>query len=98
MVDVEGMRRFLLSMKNNYHYEQSNKRSGWELVDKEGKKIKPKGCSDVNASLPGSLEIHKNGEIDMRGVYCSLVVADILNLIKGNHEFTMGMGDFIASC
>jgi protein farnesyltransferase subunit beta len=34
----------------------------------------------------------------MRGVYCSLVVADILNLIDGNEEFTRGMGDFIASC
>ena len=34
----------------------------------------------------------------MRGVYCSLVVADILNIIEGNEEFTRGMGDFIASC
>lgn len=34
----------------------------------------------------------------MRGVYCGLVVADILNLIEGNLEFTQGMGDFIQSC
>lgn len=34
----------------------------------------------------------------MRGVYCSLVVADILNILDGNEEFTRGMGDFIANC
>ena len=36
--------------------------------------------------------------MDMRGLYCALVVADILDLIDGNEEFTRGMGDFIASC
>jgi protein farnesyltransferase subunit beta len=36
--------------------------------------------------------------MDMRGVYCCLVVADICNLIEGNIELTRGMGDFIASC
>ena len=34
----------------------------------------------------------------MRGVYCSLVVSDILNIMEGNNELTRGMGDFIASC
>jgi protein farnesyltransferase subunit beta len=34
----------------------------------------------------------------MRGVYCSLVVADILNIIEGNETFTKGMGDFVSSC
>jgi hypothetical protein len=52
----------------------------------------------VKATLPGSIEIHHNGEMDMRGVYCSLVVADILNILEGNDEFTKGMGDFIAAC
>jgi protein farnesyltransferase subunit beta len=42
--------------------------------------------------------MHQNGEIDMRGVYCALVIADILNLIEGNEELTRGMGDFISSC
>jgi prenyltransferase beta subunit len=48
--------------------------------------------------LPGSVEIHKNGEMDMRGVYCSLVVADILGILEDNDVLTKGMGDFIASC
>jgi prenyltransferase beta subunit len=42
------------------------------------------------------MAIHNNGEMDMRGVYCSLVCADILNLIEGNEEYTEGMSDFIA--
>lgn len=34
----------------------------------------------------------------MRGVYCALVVAEILNLIEGNEEFITGIADFVASC
>jgi protein farnesyltransferase subunit beta len=34
----------------------------------------------------------------MRGVYCSLIIADILNLIDNNPDLTRGMGNFIASC
>ena len=95
MVDVESMRRFLGEVKNQYKYWGEG-RSGWQMVDKEGNKVVPKGCSEVNASLPGSIEIHKNGEIDMRGVYCSLVVADILNILEP--VLTSGMSDFISSC
>lgn len=36
--------------------------------------------------------------MDIRGCYCSLVVADILNILDDNHEFTNGIGDFIQSC
>ena len=32
----------------------------------------------------------------MRGVYCAMVIADILNI--KDPELTCGMGDFIASC
>lgn len=66
------------------------------MVDKEGNKIVPKKVSEVIASLPGSVEIHINGEIDMRGVYCSMVIADILNIL--DPEITVGVGDFVASC
>jgi prenyltransferase beta subunit len=50
------------------------------------------------ATLPGSVAIHQNGEMDMRGVYCCLCVADILNVLEDNSELTRGMGDCIASC
>lgn len=56
----------------------------------------PSKTSDVDATLPGSFAIHTNGEIDMRGVYCSLVIADILNIM--DEELTRGIGDFITSC
>jgi protein farnesyltransferase subunit beta len=35
--------------------------------------------------------------MDMRGIYCALVVADILNLLP-DPEITSGMADMIASC
>ena len=97
MVDVEGMRRFLHSVKNNLAFKDPTATSGWALVDPETKEdIVPRGVSDVIASLPGSLVIHENGEIDMRGVYCALVVADILNIM--DDELTNGMAEFITSC
>jgi prenyltransferase beta subunit len=36
--------------------------------------------------------------MDMRGVYCALVIADILNILDDNEELKNGMGEFIASC
>jgi len=93
------MKNFLKSMKNNFKFEKEGQKSGWNLVDPTtGKPLVPSGCSDVNPSLPGSLQIHSNGEIDMRGVYCALVIADILNILDDNEELTRGMGEFIASC
>lgn len=90
------MREFLGRVKNNYKFADPNARSGWNLVDENGNPIKPTKTSEVVASLPGSFAIHSNGEIDMRGVYCSLVIADILNIM--DEELTRGIGDFISSC
>lgn len=68
-------------------------------------KMKNENTSKVIASLPGSMSIHDNGEMDMRGVYCTLVIADILNLLgdknkEGSfgYQLVSGMSDFIASC
>lgn len=59
MIDVEGMRNFLKSMKNNLRFEKDGQTSGWNLVDPvTGKLVVPSGCSDVNPSLPGSMQIH----------------------------------------
>ena len=33
MVDVEGMKRFLLSMKNNLTFQQKEMTSGWNLFN-----------------------------------------------------------------
>lgn len=87
------MKRFLKGIKNNLSFEKPGQKSGWNLIDKDGKPIQPKKVSEVIASLPGSVEIHTNGEIDMRGVYCCMVIADILNI--KDEELTQGVGDFI---
>jgi hypothetical protein len=34
------------------------------------------------------MAIHKNGEMDIRGIYCSLVCADILGILQNNEELT----------
>ena len=60
--------------------------------------MKYESPSTVLGTLPGSVAIHVNGEMDMRGVYCFMVVADILNLVEGNEDLTRGMGDFIFKC
>jgi protein farnesyltransferase subunit beta len=86
-------------MKNKLRYEKEGSTSGLNLVDKEtGKPAVYTKCSEVNPSLPGSMQIHENGEMDMRGVYCALVIADILNILDDNEELRSGMGEFIASC
>ena len=97
MVDVEGMRKFLLSVKNNNTLSNKN-HNLWELKDANGQVIHHSAASKVLATLPGSVEIHKNGEMDMRGVYCSLVCADILGILETTPDLSKGMSDFIASC
>ena len=53
--------------------------------------------SELKVGKNGSYIMHENGEYDLRGCYCALVVADILGLLP-DEELTAGMGDFIASC
>lgn len=44
------------------------------------------------------MAIHFNGEMDIRGVYCSLVCADILGLLENNPDLTDGVGQFLLGC
>ncbi|GAA5906746.1 protein farnesyltransferase [Sporobolomyces salmoneus] len=44
----------------------------------------------------GSFVMHKGGEVDVRGCYCALTVATLLNLLTP--ELVEGTADFIASC
>jgi len=99
IIDRERMKKFLLSVKNNNFYmEEGGKDNKWIHKDKEGHLIMPKGASQVLATLPGSIEIHRNGEMDMRALYCAIVVADILDILEGNEDLSKGIGDFITSC
>ena len=36
--------------------------------------------------------------MDIRGVYCSLVCAEILCILENNEEMTNGIGDFLLKC
>ncbi|GAA5975372.1 hypothetical protein JCM5350_006456 [Sporobolomyces pararoseus] len=44
----------------------------------------------------GSFVMHQGGEVDVRGCYCALTVAVLLNLLTP--ELAEGTADFIASC
>lgn len=54
-------------------------------------------ASEIKVGEKGAYILHENGEYDLRGCYCALVVADILGLLP-DEDLTEGMGDFIASC
>ena len=99
IIDIPKMRKFLLSIKNNMDltHSQAHSNNSWIMKDRQThKELVYSHSHEVVATLPGSVAIHENGEMDMRGVYCSLVVADILNIV--DDQFTRGMGDVIASC
>ena len=101
IVDVKKMNEFLINIKNNIDLENEkvSEKNAWIYKDKStGETYTHKGTSQVIGTLPGSIAIHENGEMDMRGVYCALVVADILNLVENNDQLTRGMSNFIASC
>lgn len=101
IVDIPKMKQFLLSIKNNLDvgFDKSHPNNNWILKQKgTDKDFKYAQTHEYVATLPGSVAIHLNGEMDMRGSYCALVTMDILNLIENNEEMTRGMGDFIVSC
>jgi protein farnesyltransferase subunit beta len=55
-------------------------------------------ASKVRTTIKGSFDVHDNGEMDMRGVYCALIVADILGFLEEDEELKESIGDFIGSC
>ncbi|KAJ1733083.1 CAAX farnesyltransferase (FTase) subunit beta [Coemansia biformis] len=44
----------------------------------------------------GSFEMHAGGEVDVRGIYCALVIASLLNIMTP--ELIAGSADFVARC
>ena len=99
IIDVEKMRSFLHSIKNNLDlkFDQAHPNNIWIQKDKiTGEVLQYKNTHEVIGTLPGAVAIHLNGEMDMRGVYCALVVAEILNIM--DEELTRGMAELIARC
>ncbi|KAJ2558801.1 CAAX farnesyltransferase (FTase) subunit beta [Coemansia sp. RSA 1933] len=44
----------------------------------------------------GSFAVHEGGEVDVRGIYCALVIASVLNIMTP--ELVRGCARFIAGC
>lgn len=98
IVDIAGMKKYLLSVKNNHKASSQSSNLFGYLSNSEFAKIDNNDPSRYVGTIPGAISIHVNGEMDIRGVYCSLVVADILGILENNKEFTDGIGDFLLSC
>ena len=96
IVNIDKMRRYLKSMKNN----NINKEGTSSFSDFKGNFILEKEDVDklnsYRTSWPGAFQMHSCGESDLRATYCALIVADILNLI--DHELTYGVIDNIKNC
>lgn len=91
IIDVSKMRACLARLKNNMdlEYEPADPFNKWVYRSKAAKEVlKQTKTSEVIGTLPGSISIHHNGEMDIRGCYCTLVVADILNILDNNEELT----------
>lgn len=68
------------------------------MSNSEFAKIDNNDPSKYVGTIPGGMAIHLNGEMDIRGVYCSLVAADILGLLKDNATLTDNIGSFLLGC
>ena len=85
------MKKYLLSVKNNFKSKPEDPGFFSYMSDEEFTKIDQNDPSQYVGTIPGAMAIHYNGEMDIRGVYCSLVCADILGLLENNPEFTDGV-------
>ena len=92
------MKEYLITIKNNYNYVKDQTNLFGFISGEERSKTDNNDPSKYIGTLPGAISIHFNGEMDIRGVYCSLVCADILGLLPNNSEFTDGVGDFLIGC
>lgn len=93
IVDKAKMKQFLLNMKNKQHFKLRADTNLWEEQLRQSGKS---GAADQEASLPGSFSMHINGEMDMRSVYCCMIIADLLGIL--DEDLTEGVGEFISSC
>lgn len=98
LVDIQAMKKYLLSVKNNYK-QAEDATNFFAYVSKEDlNKIDECDPSRYVGTIPGAISIHVNGEMDIRGVYCSLVTADIIGVLEDYPEFTDNIGSFLLGC
>jgi protein farnesyltransferase subunit beta len=96
IINVEKMRKYLKSMKNNNTLKEGNSSfsdfKGNFILEKED----VEKLNSYRTSWPGAFQMHSCGESDLRATYCALIVADILNII--DDELTKGVVENIRLC
>mmetsp|Transcript_10028 Transcript_10028/g.16870 ORF Transcript_10028/g.16870 Transcript_10028/m.16870 type:complete len:191 (-) Transcript_10028:810-1382(-) len=98
LVDLTAMKAYLLSVKNNFKARADQPNLFSFMSNSEFSEVDGNDPSRYIGTLPGSIAIHLNGEMDIRGIYCSLVCADVLGLLEDNEEFTKDIGRFLLGC
>ena len=96
LVDLQAMKKYLIAVKNNFERVNQDGSIFGYLSQSDFSKIDGDDPSRYIGTIPGCMAIHENGEMDIRGVYCSLVVADILGIMCP--EISDKVGDFLISC
>ena len=84
LVDLAAMKKYLLTVKNNFKASEDATSFFGYMSVKEFNKVDNCDPSKYVGTIPGGVSIHLNGEMDIRGVYCSLVTADVLGLLDNN--------------
>ena len=85
-----------LGLEQGYNLIDRQKTKDLILRLKHGDSENQDDPSKLHTGIPGGIVVCENGEIDMRGVYCALVVADILNIL--DDSIKESISDFIVSC
>lgn len=98
LVDLQAMKKYLLTVKNNFKPTDGTKSFFGYKTNAEFNEIDNCDPSKYVGTIPGGVSIHLNGEMDIRGVYCSLVSADVLGLLDNNKPLTDGIGEFLLGC
>lgn len=93
MIDRDAMRRFIMSMKQNWTETKYEKDLKGNFLIKTSLKNQ---ISDVEVNYPGAFQAHFNGESDLRATYCALVVAYILNIL--DDDLKEGIAEHIGKC
>lgn len=98
LVDIPAFNQYLISVKNNFKAPDLSANFFKYASEKEMMLIDNNDPSKYIGTIPGAMAIHLNGEMDIRGVYCSLVCADILGLLQDNPELTDNVSEFLLGC
>lgn len=97
IIDRKKMKEYLVNLKNNDFKNEKDEaiydKTGTYLIRDSGKNGL---SSNYEANHPGTFQVHKNGESDLRSTYCGIIVAYILNIL--DEELIEGVAENIKKC